>query len=394
MLRAITFISLLQITITMRLIKSIAFTILLVSAVQAEQTAVWIGMSAPMHGEREGIYRATLDTKTGALTQPKLAAEIGSPEFLALRPNGKQLYAACQLPKGGGGVAAYEISDDTSSLRLLNAVPTGGGQSCHVAVDRTGHCLFSAQYGDGNVTALPLAPDGKIVSQPVLIRHTGSGPNRQRQEGPHPHFVGTDPENKFLFVPDLGADRVVIYKLDAEKCGLEKHGAGTCPPGSGPRHFVFHPNHRFAYVVNEMKITVTAFRYAPAAGTLKEIQTIESLPEKDKKIFSTAAEIYIHPSGKFLYASTRNDDTITTFEVDSESGRLKFVEREPIRGSHPRSFNLDPGGKWLLAAGRDSNTISVFRIDEKTGRLIFNNHVVNTPSPICVVMQPVRSQPD
>jgi 6-phosphogluconolactonase len=377
----------------MRFINLVVLTILLVSAAQAEQTAVWIGMSAPMHGEREGIYQATLDTKTGTLTQPKLAAEIGSPEFLVLHPNGKQLYAACRLPKGEGGVAAYEISDDTSSLHLLNAVPTGGGQSCHVAVDRTGQCLFSAQYGDGNVTALPLAPDGKIISKPVLIRHTGSGPNRQRQEGPHPHFVGTDPENKYLFVPDLGADRVVIYKLDAEKCGLEKHGAGICPPGSGPRHLVFHPNGRFAYVVSEMKITVTAFRFDPLAGKLKEIQTIESLPEKDKKLPSTAAEIYIHPSGKFLYASTRNDDTITTFEVDPDSGRLKFVEREPIRGSHPRSFNLDPGGKWLLAAGRDSNTISVFRIDEKTGRLIFNNHVVNTPSPICIVMQPARSQP-
>lgn len=348
-------------------------------------------MSSPTHGEREGIYRATLDTSTGALTQPKLAVEVGMPEFLALHPNGKRLYAACRLPNGDGGVAAYEISDDTSSLRFLNAVPTGGGQSCHVAIDRSGHCLFSAQYGGGNISALPLAPDGKILSQPTVIRHMGSGPDKKRQEGPHPHFVGTDPENHFLFVPDLGSDEVVIYKLDPKKCALKKQGAGICPPGSGPRHLVFHPNGRFAYVVNEMKITVTAFSFDPAAGTLKELQTIESLPEKDKKIPSSAAEIYIHPSGRFLYASTRNDDTITTFEVNPESGKLTFVEREPIRGSHPRSFNLDPSGKWLLAAGRDSNSISVFRIDEKTGRLVFNNQVVNSPSPICIEMQPIRS---
>jgi 6-phosphogluconolactonase len=272
----------------------------------------------------------------------------------------------------------------------LNAVPTGGGQSCHVAVDRSGHCLFSAQYGGGNISALPLASDGKILPHSTLIRHTGSGPNRERQEGPHPHFVGTDPENHFLFVPDLGSDQVIIYKLDPEKCSLKPHGAGHCPPGSGPRHLVFHPNGRFAYVVNEMKITVTAFRYDPTAGTLEEIQTIESLPQKDKKLPSTAAEVYIHPSGRFLYASTRNDDTITTFAVDPETGKLTFVEREPIRGSHPRSFNLDPSGKWLLAAGRDSNTISVFRIDQNTGRLIFNDQVVNSPSPICIVMQPMR----
>src|SRR4029077_2617283 len=165
---------------------------------------------------------------------------------------------------------------------------------------------------------------------------------------------------------------------------------GHCPPGSGPRHLVFHPNGRFAYVVNEMKITVTAFRYDSTAGTLEEIQTIESLPEKLRKLPSTAAEIYIHPSGRFLYASTRDDDSITLFQVDPETGRLTFIEKEPIRGSHPRSFNLDPTGKWLLAAGRDSNTISVFRIDPKTGRRVFNDQIVNSPSPICIEMQTVR----
>jgi 6-phosphogluconolactonase len=372
----------------MKFINAILSTLLLVSIAQAEQTAVWIGMSEPIHGEREGIYRATLDAKTGAITQPKLAAEIGTPEFLALSPDGKRLYAACRLPNGDGGLAAYDISDNKGSLHFLNKVPTGGGGSCHVCVDQTGHCLFSAQYGGGNVSALPLDANGKIISSPTVIRHTGSGPNHERQEGPHPHFVGTDPDNHFLFVPDLGSDQIIIYKLDPQKCALIPHGAGHTSPGSGPRHLAFHPNGRFAYVVNELAITVTAFRFDPAAGTLNEIQTIESLPAKDKKLPSTAAEIYIHPSGKFLYASTRNDDTITTFAVDPETGRLTFVEREPIRGSHPRSFNLDPSGKWLLAAGRDSNTVSVFRIDQKTGRLVFNDQVVNTPSPISIVMQP------
>jgi 6-phosphogluconolactonase len=372
----------------MKLANLVVTTLLITAAAHADQTAVWIGMSEPKHGEHEGIYRATLDTETGALTQPTLAAEIGTPEFLALHPNGKRLYAACRLPNGEGGVAAFEISGDKQSLRALNAVPTGGGQSCHVAVDRSGHCLFSAQYGGGNISGFPLAADGKIEPHTVLIRHSGSGPNKQRQEGPHPHFVGTDPDNHFLFVPDLGSDKVVIYQLVPEKCSLKPHGAGHTPPGSGPRHFVFHPNGRFAYVVNELAITVTAFRFDAAAGTLTEIQTIESLPEKDKKLPSTAAELYIHPSGKFLYASTRNDDTITTFAVDPNTGRLTFVEREPIRGSHPRSFNLDPSGKWLLAAGRDSNTISVFRIDQKTGRLTFNDQIVNSPSPICIEVQP------
>jgi 6-phosphogluconolactonase len=375
----------------MKLANLFVATLLLTATADADQSAVWIGMSEPHHGESEGIYRATLDTTTGRLTEPKLAAKIGTPEFLALSPNGKQLYAACRLSNGDGGVAAFEISGDKQSLRFLNAVPTGGGQSCHVAVDRSGHCLFSAQYGGGNISVLPLAADGKIEPHSAVIRHTGSGPNKQRQEGPHPHFVGTDPENRYLFVPDLGSDQIVIYKLNAEKCSLTPHGAGHTPPGSGPRHLVFHPNGRFAYVVNELGVSVTAFRFDPAAGTLSEIQTIASLPEKDKKLPSTGAELYIHPSGKFLYASTRNDDTITTFAVDPISGKLTFVEREPIRGSHPRSFNLDPGGKWLLAAGRDSNTIAIFRIDQKTGRLIFNDQVVNSPSPICIEIQPAAT---
>jgi 6-phosphogluconolactonase len=347
-------------------------------------------MSTPTNGGREGIYRATLDVEKGTLTRPTLAAEIRMPEFLALDPSGKRLYAACILPNGVGGVAAYEISDDSRSLRLLNTMPTGGGQSCHVAVDRSGKCLLSAQYGGGNVSALPLAPDGKIRPHAALIKHSGSGPNRVRQEGPHPHFVGTDSENRFVFVPDLGADKVVIYEFNPETAQLKPHGAGSCPPGSGPRHFVFHPNGKFAYVVNEMAITVTAFRFDQAAGTLEAIQTIDALPKKDRKLPSTAAEIYIHPSGRFLYTSNRNDDTITVFRIDPASGQLTFVEREPIRGSHPRSFNLDPSGKWLLAAGRDSNTLAVFRIDPDSGKLVYSNQIVTTPAPICVLIQPVR----
>ncbi len=171
---------------------------------------------------------------------------------------------------------------------------------------------------------------------------------------------------------------------------LKGDGAGHCSPGSGPRHFVFHPNGRFAYVINELTITVTAFSYDSAAGTLDEIQTIDSLPEKVHKVFSSGSEICIHPSGHFLYAANRGDDSITVFGVNPETGRLTYVEREPIRGSHPRCFNLDPSGKWLLAAGRNSNTISVFRIDAQTGRLVYNEQIVNSPAPICIEMQAMR----
>lgn len=371
----------------MRLTNILVLLMLLSGTAHAEHARVWIGMTTPTNGQREGIYRATLDEQTGALDRPVLAAAVRNPEFLALDPSGKRLYAACQLANGGGGVAAFEVSDDTRSLRFLNEEPTGGGQACHVATDRSGRCLFSAQYGGGSVSAYPLASDGRILPRSELAHLTGTGPNHVRQEGPHPHWVGTDPANRFLFVPNLGSDEVVIYELDQAHCKLKPHGAGHCPPGSGPRHLVFHPNGRFVYVVNEMKVTVTAFRYDPAAGSLAAMQTIDLLPGKRPSDADTGAEICMHPSGRFLYASIRGDDSVTALRVDPDTGQLSFVQTEAIRGSHPRSIGLDPLGKWLLAAGRDSNTIAVFRIDPQTGGLAYSGHVVNSPAPMCVLMQ-------
>jgi 6-phosphogluconolactonase len=367
-------------------LRLLVLVLLISKSALAEKATVWIGMDKPTNGERDGIYRSTLDLETGALERPVLVAELGEPEFLALNPKSDRLYAACRLAGGDGGVAAFTIADGKQSLQFLNSVPTGSGQACHVAVDRTGKCLFSAQYGGATTAVFRLSDDGHILPVNMSVRHKGSGPNPERQEGPHPHWVGTDPKNRFLFVPDLGTDEIVIEELDAEHATIKKHGVGHSPPGSGPRHLVFHPNGQFVYVVNELKVTVTGFRYDAAAGSLSEIQTIDMLPERPK-VQSTAAEICIHPSGRFVYASTRGDDSITALRVDSETGRLAFIDREPIRGSHPRNFNLDSTGNWLLAAGRDSNTISVFRIDQQTGRLGYSGHIVNSPAPICIVIQ-------
>jgi 6-phosphogluconolactonase len=355
---------------------------------RAEPLTVWIGMGAPRHGEAEGIYRTTLDSESGALAQPQLAIQIAAPGFLALAPNGKCLYSVCRLPNGEGGVAAFEISADSESLRLLDTEPTGDGEACHLAIDPTGRCLFTAQYGTGSVCAYRLAADGAIAARSAHVRHEGSGPNRARQEAPHAHWVGTDPANRFLFVPDLGADQIVIYRTDLQAGRIEPHGAGRCSAGAGPRHMKFHPNGRFAYVVNELDLSVTAFEYDDEAGTLAAFQTISTLPEKLREIPSSGSEIRIHPSGRFLYAANRGHDSIAAFAIDRESGRLTFIEREAVRGSHPRNFNIDPTGRWLLAAGRDSNTISLFRIDRQTGALAFTGTTVNSPSPICIELCP------
>ncbi len=351
----------------------------------AEEATVWIGTITPQGGQSKGIYRATFDPATGNLTTPELAAEIASPGFVTVHPNGRRLYSVCELPnKQGPGVAAFEISENGRSLRLLNMQPIGDGGAAHLAVDRSGRCLFTAQYGGGSVAVLPLDADGRIQPRSDLAEHEGSGPNEARQKGPHPHWVGVDAANRFLFVPDLGIDRVMIYRMNLDEGKIERHGAGVCPAGGGPRHLKFHPNGRFAYVLNELQMAVTAFAYDAEAGTLTPMQTISTLPEELQEVPSKASEIRIHPSGRFVYAANRGHDSIAVFQVDPDSGKLTFVEREAIRGSWPRNFNLDPTGQWLLAAGRDSNTLAVFRIDPATGGLVFSGKSVYCPTPICV----------
>ena len=188
-------------------------------------------------------------------------------------------------------------------------------------------------------------------------------------------------------MPDLGTDQVVIYDADISTGQLKPHGHGDCPAGSGPRHFVLHPNGRFAYVVDELWLGVTAFKYDAEAGQLTSFQTISTLPNVKREGANSASAIRITPDGRYLYAANRGHDSIAAFKIDPDSGNLSFVELEAVRGSHPRDFNIDPSGKWLLAAGRDSNTISVFRINPDSGRLAYTGQTVNSPSPICIVFQ-------
>jgi len=358
-----------------------------VASAAAQPATLWIGTTTPRDGQSKGIYRATFDPGTGSLSQPTLAAEIAAPGFLTLHPDGRRLYSVCQLPDGGG-VAAFEVSADATSLRLLNTQPIGDGGAAHLALDRTGRCLFTAQYGGGSVAAFPLNADGRIEPRSALIEHEGAGPDQRRQRGPHPHWTGVGPGNRFLFVPDLGIDRVMLYRFDPAAATLQSHGSGQCPPGSGPRHMKFHPGGKFAYVLNELHLSITAFRFDGQAGTLEPIQTITTLPEPLRETPCSASEIRIHPSGRFVYAANRGHDSIAAFRIDGDSGKLTFVELEAVRGSWPRNFNLDPTGRFLLAAGRNSNTIAVFHIDADTGRLIFTGKSVNCPTPICIEFQP------
>lgn len=339
---------------------------------------LWIGTGGV---GSDGIYRTTLDLESGALSEPVLAAEINKPGFVALNAERTRLYSLSG--EKGGGVAAFSIGADLS-LDFLHFQSTGDGAASHLSLDRTDRLLFSAQYGSGSVSVYPLAENGDIGACSQVVKHSGSGPDKSRQEGPHPHFAGASPDNRFLLVPDLGADRVVLYQIDHEKASLSPHGAAILPPGSGPRHLKFSDDGSKIYLINELGMTVTVFDYDAAAGELTSIQTIPSLPEAMWKVPNKASEIRMHPSGKFVYAANRGHDSIAVFAVEEGSGSLRFVEHEAIRGAYPRNFNIDPTGRWLIAAGRTSNTLSVFAIDPDSGKLYFTTGVVNVPDPICV----------
>lgn len=355
----------------------------------AETLDVWFGTVTPRDGLSRGIYHARFDSEAGKLSDVVLAAEIDSPGFLAMHPAGKVLYSVGSVD-GTPSVTAFRIrpGERHASLERINSQPIGDGGAAHLSTDRTGRVLMTAQYGGGSTAIFPLADDGSIGPRAQLAKHEGgSGVVPRRQDSPHAHWVGTSPDNRFAFVPDLGLDQVVIWKLDVEKPSLTAHGFGECPPGGGPRHMKFHPNGEVIYVLNELSLSVTAFRYDPEAGSMTPFQTIETLSEetKAKETFNSASEIRVHPSGQFVYTANRGHDTITAFRVDPQSFELSLIEVEPIRGGWPRNFNVDPGGRWLLAAGRDSNTVTVFAIDAETGELTYTREVAMVPTPICVL---------
>lgn len=353
-----------------------------------QSTNVWIGTARSALSK--GIYHCQLDPKTGKLRACTLAATIDGPGFLALHPDGQTLYAVA-TKDARPVVAAYEIvtrAGAVPSLRLRNATAIDHGGAAHVSIDSTGKTLLTAQYGAGSVAVFAINADGSIKERTQLHQHVG-GSNivARRQSKPHPHYTGFSPDERFAFVPDLGTDRVAIYRANTATAQLTPHGFAAVPAGGGPRHMKFHPNGKWIFVLNEMSLSVTTFDYNAASGEMIQKQTIATVPKTvlQKEQSSSCSEICVHPNGRFVYAANRGHDTITAFRIDRDSGALSLIERESIRGATPRNFALTPDGHWLLAAGQDSNTLASFAVDSKTGELIYNRSIVTVPSPICVV---------
>jgi 6-phosphogluconolactonase len=340
--------------------------------------------------DSKGIYSVHFDSSTGGLTSVAVAAATQDPSFLTVAHNEKYLYAVNELSefhgKKSGAVTAYSLDPKSGKLTQLNQVPSGGADPCYVSFDKTGKYLLVANYTGGSVATFPVAADGRIGAASAFVQHTGSGPNKERQEGPHAHYIATSFDNRFAFVVDLGLDKVVIYRFDPAKGSLTPNDPPfvKVAPGAGPRHLAFHPNAKFAYVLNEVNSTVTAFAYDSKNGSFSTLQTLSTIP----KYFTghnDTAEIVVHPSGKFLYASNRGHDSIAEFTIDPASGTLTPVGDFPTQGKTPRNFTLDPTGTFLLAANQESNNIVLFRIDQSTGALTATGQVAQVPAPVDIV---------
>jgi 6-phosphogluconolactonase len=365
---------------------------LLVAAAPAEHSGkylFYVGTYTEEGSKSKGIYAYRYDSSTAQIAPLGLAAETANPSFVALHPNGRFLYAVNEVGnyKGpnSGGVSAFYIDHATGKLTFLNEVPSRGADPCYIIVDPTGKYVLVANYTGGSVAVFPVLADGKLGEASAFVQHTGHGTNPERQEGPHAHSIDLSPDNRFAMVDDLGLDELLVYKFDSAKGSLIPNDPpfAKLDPGAGPRHFVLRPDGKFAYAIAEMGHTVTVFSNDPASGKLQPLQTITTLP-KDFTGRNDDAEIQVHPSGNFLYASNRGDDSIAIYAIDKNKGTLTQVAITHTGGKEPRSFEIDPSGTLLFAANQKSDNIVVFRIDAKTGRLMPTGQILEVASPVCV----------
>ena len=338
-------------------------------------------------GKSEGIYVYTMDRSTGKLSLCHTVSGIRHPAFLAVHPNKQFLYAVNEVTdfegRSSGGVSAFSVDRDDGALTLLNSQSSAGQGPCHLHVDRSGKCVMVANYAGGSVAVLPIAEDGRLEPNSDFIQHRGSSVNPKRQEQAHAHSVTPSPDNRFALVADLGMDKVVVYQLDAQAGKLTPHTSASVSPGAGPRHLDFHPDGRFVYLLNEIGSTVTVFDFDAGAGTLTEIETVSTLPGNFSGN-SHCAEIRVHPTGRFVYASNRGHDSIAMFAVDEASGRLTELGQVPTRGRIPRNFNVSPDGRFVIAVNSDTDNGVVFRVDEGTGLLVFTGEEIEIPTSVCV----------
>lgn len=357
-----------------------------------ESITVYIGTYTQresfVDGKADGIYVCQLDTASGALTYRATVPGVVNPSFLAIDARKRYLYAVNEISSAhgtNGTVSAFAIDPVTTELNYLNEQSTHGLAPCHLSLDSTGSFVMVANYESGNLCVLPIEQDGRLGAATDVAQHHGSGPNAERQEGPHAHMVLSSLDGGTVYAVDLGIDKILGYKLDVQRGKLVRLDPPwmQLAPGTGPRHLAFHPSGRFAYVISELQSIVVVLHVNAEHGRLTQVQIISTLPSGFVEE-NFCAEIEVAPSGRFVYASNRGHDSIAVYGVNQATGELTLVGHQPTLGHGPRHFAIDPSEKFLFAANQDSDTVVTFRIDQDHGLLAATGHVADVPTPVCV----------
>jgi 6-phosphogluconolactonase len=343
-------------------------------------------------GKSEGIYVHRFNSEDGTASIVG-HVKTSNPSFVAVSPDQQYVYAVQENGAAngkGGAIAAFSFNKQTGLLSFMNSQSTGGDHPCYVAVDKTGKWVVAGNYSSGSISVMPVLEDGSLGAAGQVIKHSGSGPDIKRQSSPHVHCTYFSADNRFLFVPDLGIDKVMIYSFD-KATGKLKPAAqpfAASAAGAGPRHISFHPSDKYAYVIEELSGTVSVFEHIK--GKLRYIQRISSMA-KGNTGTAGSADIHVSPSGRFLYASNRAEaNNIAIFSIDPSSGKLKLIAHQSTLGRTPRNFSIDPSGNYLLAANQNSDEIVVFKTDLQTGLLSDTGNRIAVGKPVCLVWIPVR----
>lgn len=353
---------------------------------------VFVGTYTGAHSK--GIYSFRFDPATGKVTPPEVAAETENPSFLVVDQQGRFLYSVNESGKyegkSSGAISVFAI--DGAKLTLKQQVASMGADPAYLTLDKTGHDLLVANYTGGNVVVFPIVSEGRLGEHTAFEQHAGSSANKERQEGPHAHSIQMSNDNRFAMSADLGTDKVIVDRFDAAHGTLtpSQPPSASVTPGAGPRHLAFAPSGKFVYVLNEMATSVTVFALDSKTGTLHEVQSIETVEKHDPA--DTGAEIQVDHAGRFLYTSTRHDDSIATYEVDGKSGKLKLLDRVSSGGKTPRFFTLDPTGKWMFVADQESDVIVLFKVDPNSGKLTQTDTRIEVGAPVCLAFLQITNK--
>lgn len=361
------------------------------STIQSNSNYLFVGTytkkEGHVDGKAEGIYLYNLNTKTGALTNQRTTKDVINPSFLTISADGRFLYAVNEIGPdvdSAGFITAFAIDKSSMSLRLLNKQSSHSFAPCYISVDKMNRYAFAANYVGGKVIVLPIESDGSLKPATDIIELQGKG-THPRQESSHPHSIVLSPDDRFAYVSDLGTDKIMIYDIDYENGKLLPNAIPyvTVPNGSGPRHFTFHPSGKFAYVINELSNSISAFEFNAKTGELKAIENTTTLP-LDFEGESHTADIHITPDGRFLYGSNRGHDSIVAFKIDYDTGKLALIEHESTQGSFPRNFMISDDGKFLYVANQNSDNIVIYKI-EADGSLTATDQL-KIATPVCLKM--------